>query len=228
MGLARISSRKGRAVAVAVAASGAVAIAVGGSSTANAQAANGHWYSVAGSTSAGIGARSTVYISGNSYAYDAPTGGFIEQTLWQGSGGGNWTEVGWTQGWQGSRGVYWYWADQRPGGGYNEHLIGGAGPLYSYHDLDITRSATITSQWVVSIDGSGYGLSTGNGSAADTAESGLESTSNLSNMDVTSASNLQWKNASGTWNSGWGNNTAVFPPATGSWKTVGTFWADAM
>jgi hypothetical protein len=77
-------------------------------------------------------------------AADWPSGGHINQTLWEGSNsdptGQYWTEIGYTHGWKGQNITTWYWADSRPnGGGYHDHKLSGTVSNYTWHWLTRDR-----------------------------------------------------------------------------------------
>lgn len=89
-----------------------------------------HYYGVAVWFNApqNAGTEANLYISNGSAAdWSASYAGFIAQVLWEGtSNNGNgdyWVEAGYTYGWQQQNIATWYWADNRPTYGYDEHQI---------------------------------------------------------------------------------------------------------
>lgn len=193
---------------------------------------NGHYYAIArwDTTCCVTGEATLMSISPSPYAADAASGGFIEQTLWQltANSSAYWVEAGWTEGWQGSAGRYWYWADNRPTHGYFEHQIGWAGPDNATHTVQLAQAPL--DQYYVFIDSTRFGISVSNPPGTQISETGVESTNPASHLGVTSSNNLQYRDGANAWVNNWSG--AYVPPvnsrAYGSWQFTSVKFVDGM
>lgn len=113
--------------------------------------------------------------------YEAnPNSTFVDEEIWESSDNSNdlayWTELGLTWGipW-GSSGRVLFWADNRPGGGYNQHEIG-SGAINTTYGLLVQWIGG--DEWAVDVDGYNYGISTSNPPYSESLEGGAEFTNN--------------------------------------------------
>jgi hypothetical protein len=189
------------------------------------------------------GGEDEVYVvSGN--AADWSSGHFIDEELWVGSDNSKptvyWTEVGYTYGpvaGYNGPGPNWFWADNRPGGGYHEHIPPGFQSPNNFLNQSITVAATYagSSSWSVYIAGFLAGTSTSNPGVSGGLATGLEvySGNNSSYLNQSNDGYMDWFNSSGTRENGWGSGTYVFgggvsPPLTGGWYITDDVWVNSL
>jgi hypothetical protein len=137
---------------------------------------------------------------------------------------GYWVEEGYTAGTvYDARGNYagfqWFWADNRPGGGYNEHFIQWA-TAYQYKNVTFTYEGG--PNWGVYLGGTLVGQSIDNGAYAGGTEIGAEMAVDGNGQTHAHAQNWQYTNG-GAWS--W-----VDPTFTGYYNNVPSFvltWAYA-
>lgn len=197
--------------------------------------ADAHYYGIAlwGSAPQNKGPYTDLYISKGSAA-DWASGGFIEQTLWEGPSnspsGSYWVEAGYTYGWEGKNILTYYRADNRPnGGGYHEHQITSITPTVgTWEPIEITYVGN--NQWNVYYnftlqkDPNGYNsISTNNPPYSEYMSTGSEATSSSSTLASALASayssGMEYYTISGTWTSSWGTGTGLVcnSPASVGW-----------
>lgn len=158
---------------------------------------------------------------------------------------GNWTdlnasyiEIGWTKGWTCSDGTsrYLYWADRRKtcGNCYFEHAVWDFNsPVYDNATRQITLVQEAGDTYGAWLANDRVGLSTSNPHSPNGDKwwnAGLEASTALNHMAVTSLNNLQRRDEAGTpgWFNGWVNFYYVFtrndPPTVGYWQFTYTKW----
>jgi len=109
---------------------------------------------------------------------------FVNQEMWVGTDGtatDSWVEVGMTIGYDNSGAgmtkVRYFWADQRPAGGYHEYNITTV-PAYYGNTRRLEVKGTGRATWKVYIDGTLVGTSTSNPDPSEGADAGEEATYN--------------------------------------------------
>ena len=180
----------------------------------NARAQGQRWYGAATwyYADTNLGSHTDMLVSSGS-CYDWSSGGFVEQTLWQGTNNdptlNYWVEVGYTYGWKNQNILTFYWADNRPsGGGYNEHQITDiTPPLWTSYDMQIYWYHT---EWLVVLNGVyDEGASTNNPASGKALATGVESTSSASSMSGADSNSLSYDKSGSGWVSGWGSGTTL-------------------
>jgi hypothetical protein len=126
-------------------------------------------------------------------ASDWASGGFVLNALWNEHGGGYWSEVGFTKGWQGQNIYAFYVAYNRPTYGYNEWKLtktpGGTGTQHTY-TIDV--SSISNTVWHLRIDSnSTYFVDMYLQTSYDLLVGG-EQTSSSSTMGSTTSSTLKY------------------------------------
>lgn len=124
-----------------------------------------------------------------------------------------WVEEGMTYGslQSGQVGFMWYWADERPNGGYSEHYIQNASGG-STTNVSVYYAGSNNDD--VYLGGSYVGTSTGNGSGGLYANAGAEVTTTNTHVNG-SSNNFQYQNSSG-WHSATPN---PYDNSGGLWST---------
>jgi hypothetical protein len=146
------------------------------------------------------------------YTLNSGCNDFVDHEMWYGvvSGGNYWVEVGITSGQtiSGCLGGAVFWADNRNGGGYNEHEPGIQWYTGSPYDLAVTENGSGSCSWTVWWGGNGWqnvGTSTNNcpGSGRYLV-SGIETTSTASSQQVSGETwGWQMESNNGTWQNNW-------------------------
>jgi hypothetical protein len=108
-----------------------------------------------------------------------PSGDFANQEIWTTDDNSHWVEIGVKDGLDASNNTHmqaWFWADSRPGDGYNEHFIGSQVTLDTNHEVKIIRNGT--DNWNVYGGNSFHqiGTSTSNNFTATRDDAGTEYT----------------------------------------------------
>jgi hypothetical protein len=171
------------------------------------------------------GAYTDMYVSSGSAA-DASSGGFIEQTLWEGtdnqpSSGTYWVEAGYTYGWGNQNILSYYWADNRPTYGYYQHQVTSVTPsVGSWMPVEIQYLGS--NAWGVYLNFSKVGTSTYNPPYSENMSTGSEATSSSSTLAGAYSSGLEYKTLNGSWTSSWGSGAGLvcYTPANVSWVTT--------
>jgi hypothetical protein len=155
------------------------------------------------------------------------TTNFADEELWEGTDNSAnlsyWVESGMSYGeinGQARGGPFWFWADNRPGGGYNEHYVG-AVALNTSYETEIGHAGS--NNWWVWETSSHIGTSTSNPPYSKSMETGIETTSNSYNISGQSFS-LGWLDttlsAHNNWQYGSSHSSIYdpsFPPAAAGW-----------
>jgi hypothetical protein len=124
---------------------GVVALAAFSAFTAEAQACTpdgappSRWYGVGRdySVTQNNGLFSDIYVSSSGVA-DWQLGGHINETIWESVANSTnvtyWVEGGWTHGYRGLSGRYFYWARNTPANGYADHRVGNRTPTVGTYE----------------------------------------------------------------------------------------------
>jgi hypothetical protein len=180
-----IPSINGKRLAIMIAIAGMLIAGIVGAGTRVAMACDAlpnsdHCYAVADiSRSDTHGVYGSLYV--HCLATSNPSGDFANQEVWTADDNTYWVEVGVKDGVDVSNNTHqqaWFWADQRPGDGYNEHFPGIQVSLDTNHDVKIIRNGT--DKWNVYGGNSFHqiGTSTSNNFTADHDQAGTEYTTN--------------------------------------------------
>jgi hypothetical protein len=173
-----------------------------------------HCYAIAYNlnTSTNHGVFGTVYAH---CLYQPNNGTFVTNEIWDASSSAAyWEEVGLYSG-IGTNIPYgnknWFWADSRPGGGYNEHDSSTTANTDTQYRAKVEFAGNNT--WYIYGNGnySHFGTSTSQSATLITGQAGTEYTSGSTSgiRDQGNVSNLQRKSSSNTWYS-WGNNASRY------------------
>lgn len=183
-----------------------------------------HYYGVAVWFNApqNAGTEANPYISSGSAAdWSASYAGFIAQVLWEGTSnnGDYWVEAGYIYGWQQQNIATWYWADNRPTYGYDEHQITSVPvTVGATMPVDIVYQGNDT--WSITINDSAKNWrSTDNPPYSEYMSTGLESASPNSVLDGAYSSGMAYANLNYPWISSWGSGTELHndSPANVAW-----------
>jgi hypothetical protein len=168
-----------------------------------------NYYSVGETTTSGSwgGGYAQAQIE-NMTAPDCATGGHTNQTLWAGTdNGAGWAETGWTRGFEGNCGLFYYWAYYNPAKGYHEYKLSTA-TTGGYHNFEVQE--VFVGEYDVYRDGTKYGSVVGAQPWTTWAEAGLEQTA----ASGTSVTQTAWDwhevrtTACCTWN--WWPNGSIY------------------
>jgi len=137
---------------------------------------------------------------------------FVDHEMWYGvvSGGAYWVEAGVTTGVSGgscyTRTVFW--ADNRNGGGYHEHMITNVGWSSGFYDVQIVQHGSVFGTWDVYFGGLQIGTSASNYPGAGRfLEAGIESTISGSSQQVRGWTlSREMYDSTSTWRAGWDNS----------------------
>jgi hypothetical protein len=140
---------------------------------------------------------------------------FVNHEMWYNTdASGHWVEVGFKDG--ATNGINCvqdmiFWADSRPGGGYNEHYYNNGWSFGLWYQAQVTTAGSC--KWNVTLGGLNLGSSTANCPGSTRyLSAGIEAT----NQDTGSVKGFLFgweeQNASGTWVLGW---DGVSPPNNG-------------
>ena len=99
-------------------------------------------------------------------------------------------------------GFQWFWADNRPGGGYYEHYLGGAS-LNQFTNVSFYWDSG-TGNWYVYLAGNYVGESVNNGAWAGGSDTGIEATTASATFEGWTQ---YWEYADPSWN--WHNASAA-------------------
>jgi len=199
-----------------------IAAAVLTASTARAQCA--HYYGIlqAGAlpTSAENGGQVDIYTS---VLYAASCGNFVNHEFWYSNidfegANGYWIEVGFKDGLTSGGGCVDdvdFWADNRNGGGYNEHYPGNGWNFNEYYDAEVQWSGSAC-QWNVILGGVHIGTSTSNclGSGRS-LNAGIEQCVGVgvSEYDEARGYLTEWEqqeSPGGAWANNWGSGIVLY------------------
>jgi hypothetical protein len=139
------------------------------------------------------------------------TQNFVNHEFWYAFGTGTyWVEVGFKDGETDTSGKCVtqdvFWADNRNGGGYNEHDTGWELETGTWIPLQISTAGPGSCEWSVWWDNSNIGLSTANcPTSGRFLQSGIETTSQTTGSAQGWLSNWQEQNGSGNWLQQWDN-----------------------
>ncbi|HTB72664.1 MAG TPA: hypothetical protein VK762_05455 [Polyangiaceae bacterium] len=139
------------------------------------------------------------------------THNFVNHEFWYGvtDGGAYWVEVGFKDGLDiggGCQTQIDFWADNRNGGGYNEHYPNNGWSLGTFYTAEVINSGSCA--WNVLLGGLNIGTSTSNcqGTGRYLA-GGLESTSQTTGSAKGFLSN--WQTFNNTWKGGWDGSSTT-------------------
>ncbi len=151
---------------------------------------------------------------------------FADEEMWEATDNssnlGYWVETGLSYGelnGQARGGPYWFWADNRPGGGYHEHYVG-TRSLNTSYETEIIYAGS--NSWWVWQGTSHVGTSTSNPPYSLSMETGIETTSNSYNI-VGQSSPLDWFDTTGSLHTNWQYGSSdsylypMYPPANAVW-----------
>jgi hypothetical protein len=132
---------------------------------------------------------------------------FVNHELWYTTdlSGNYWVEVGFKDG--ETNGIDCvtdidFWADSRPGGGYNEHHPDNGWSFGSWYAAEITLTGSCT--WNIELGGLSIGTSTSNCPGSGRyLTAGIETTSQSSGSAQGFLTDWWEQNSSGIWNQGW-------------------------
>jgi hypothetical protein len=117
-------------------------------------------------------------------------------------------------------GFQWFWADNRPGGGYWEHYLGGAS-LNTFTNVRFTWQSG-TGNWYVYLAGNYEGTSVNNGAWGGGSDTGIEATTASATFEGWTR---WWQYADPSWNwhnvSAAGDGEAVYGPLNVNGYIVG-------
>lgn len=151
---------------------------------------------------------------------------FVNQEIWDVEASGSyWVEVGVKDGrdFNGvNRDQGWFWADSRPGGGYNEHFIDSHVSLDTDHDVQIERNGS--AMWNV-YGGNTFhqiGTSTSNPITMDFGQAGSEYTLNSGSgmRDTGVVGGLEYQDSSNNFHF-WGTGGSTIRSGPGNWVFAG-------
>jgi hypothetical protein len=201
-----MGSSRSRAMLAAIAAAAGL-LSPAPASACQTRPSGSHWYGVsqkANATGADRGAAAT--IAATSLATTYPN--IVTHELWYGvtGSGSYWVEVGVIDGYTqaGTIDKRVFWADNRNGGGFHEHISGLGWTLGGYYQAKVVWAGT-SCAWDVSFAGTHLGTSTGNcGGSYRYLASGLEASSATSTDHVGGYSE-KWarKDGSSNWHYDW-------------------------
>ncbi len=169
----------------------------------------------------------------NYFASDWAYGGFVDQTLWVGSGAESnpyWAEIGFGHGWQRQNIMYFYYARVNPSTPYNEFKLsktpGGAGTWHTYEIL-VGSNGYFTSK----IDGTTWATTGGFDTYSQRVTFGGEETNSASTMPDTPGIELYYMTSTGLW-SQWSSDPSLticrsMDPYQWAWSAFpnsGHFW----
>lgn len=192
-----------------------------------------HCYSIANSGTVTLGRYAELYVAhGNA---NWTVAGFVDQELWTlASSTSTWVEVGYTYGpvaGVSTAGPNWFWADNRPGLGYFEHIPSTPSPTnYFGQYIAVATSYLGSNTWGIYIAGSLVGYSTSQPGGSVGAQAGVEAfrANSASYLATSVAGNLKWQDYLGGWHSGFLDNaTFVDPNAFGGWYVTDVVWVDS-
>jgi hypothetical protein len=150
-------------------------------------------------------------LSENMSSGDIANGHHITNTLWSYSGSPctSWMEIGYTHGYHGNAGYFYYGAVQPTNNFYYDFSIGPANPNGSHHTYEVLYTPT---SWQMLLDGSTKEYSYGElGAGACKGATGLE-TSVIDSSTSTGGSfahtPLKWQDSGGSWHLNW--NTSQY------------------
>jgi hypothetical protein len=195
----------------------------------------GHCYSIARSSTATFGRLASLYVVPGHIDNFYTPGHFIDQELWVwGSVAGTWVEVGFTYGYvdnQANVGPSWYWADNRPGNVYYEHIPGYPNPANYYNQYVPVGAAYLgLDTWGIYIGGTYQGLSVGLPGISAGSDTGLEVKNTGTNdyLNTSLSSVLKWQDYLGGWHDGFLTSSLdVQAPLYGAWYINDYYWVDA-
>lgn len=187
--------------------------------------------------SASYGGFGNVYVV-NGSAADWYNGGHISEEMWTSTGSssfGYWVEVGYAYGPVGGHNgadAKWFWADNRPGGGYHEHVPSNVAEPSTFlnQNVSVATSYAGSNVWNVYIGGTSVGTSTGNPGPSDALQVGLEvySDSTASYLSPSVDGSLKWQDFLGGWHNYWtSTSTYVDPQVTGGWYIPNFVWTNS-
>jgi hypothetical protein len=135
-----------------------------------------------------------------------PTTNFADDEMWQGTdssgSGGYWVEQGGSYGAPVGASRYWFWADNTPSFGYQEHdSAAGSASLNTNYDVEFDYNGS--NEWLVWHQGSILGTSTSNPPNGNYLQAGGEHTDVANGRTVGSVSSLAWYDTSFSGHSGW-------------------------
>jgi hypothetical protein len=237
--LARRSRAKLR-TRFAIVAFAIVALSAASAGTASACVGTGqsHWY--------GAGANYSVTRNNGLYSgiFVASSGivdcyGFIQEAIWEGVADsatlGHWVEAGWTHGYQGNCGIWFYWARNTPCCNYAEHRVNNRIPTVGNREpVQISYGGSgkwnVFFNWIkaTAFDGSVADITAGDNSRA--YQYGLESTHAGNYSASTSTADLQYRRLDGTWTNSVDAGSTLFcdSPAWTYWVTTNQFLRSGM
>lgn len=156
---------------------------------------------------------------------NAPTSrNFVTEEQWlttaENTVGNYWVELGMAYGAPQGSSRYFFWADQRPGGGYHEHDLSISANFHQDYGDEIEYAGN--NSWTVSRDGTVLGTSTHNIGPSYSANTGEELTANTGEAAATMSDLTHKHPAPGgpAWIADWpGGSVSTADPPYGSWIT---------